>query len=99
MKQGSLERKAKADYLTRRFKLILLPTFNTSDMVRKGERKINKEVVKSMQSFRFYEFSERLKQKCEERGVILIRCNEAYTSKTNSFTGEVMNIGGKKWFT
>lgn len=88
-----------ADYLTMRFKVILLPTFNTSDMVRKGGRKINKEVVKSMQSFRFYEFSERLKQKCEERGVILIRCNEAYTSKTNSFTGEVMNIGGKKWFT
>ena len=27
---------------------------------------------------------------------MLIRSNEAYTSKTNSFNGEIMNIGSRK---
>ena len=94
-----------AEYLTYHFKVILLPTYETSEMVAwkklKSEgkkRKINKEVVKAMQSLRFYEFGERLRQKCMERGVLLFRCNEAYTSKTNSFTGELMNIGSRKSF-
>lgn len=28
----------------------------------------------------------------------LIRSNESYTSKTNSFTGEIFNVGSKEWF-
>ena len=68
-------------------------------MVRKGDRKLRKSVVRSMQSYRFYEFSERLTEKCKEYGVLLIRSNESYTSKTNSFSGEIMEIGSKRWFT
>lgn len=86
------------NFLVRNFKVILLPTFETSDMVKKDDRKINKSVVRSMQSYRFYEFGERLKNKCEEYGVCLIRTNESYTSKTNSFTGEIFNIGSRKSF-
>ena len=94
-----------AEYLTYHFKVVLLPTYETSEMVARKKpkaegknRKINKEVVKAMQSLRFYEFGERLRQKCLERGVLLFRCNEAYTSQTNSFTGELMNIGSRKSF-
>lgn len=36
--------------------------------------------------------------KCAEYGVKLIRSNEAYTSKTNSFNGEVFNVGSRKCF-
>lgn len=36
--------------------------------------------------------------KCMEYGVTLIRSNESYTSKTNSFNGDIMDIGGKKSF-
>ena len=40
-----------------------------------------------------------LDTKCRERGVTLVRCNEAYTSKTNSFMGEIMpKLGGKEKF-
>ena len=42
--------------------------------------------------------SERLRVKCEEYGVTLLRVNEAYTSKTNSFNGEVFNIGSRSSF-
>lgn len=51
-----------------------------------------------MQSYRFFEFVERLQMKCDEKGIVLIRCNESYTSKTNSFDGSIMNIGSKSSF-
>lgn len=86
------------NFLVRNFKVIILPTFNVSDMVSKARRKINKTVVRAMQSYRFFEFGERLKNKCLEYGVKLIRSNEAFTSKTNSFDGSIMNIGTKVKF-
>lgn len=86
------------NFLVRNFKVIILPTFETSEMVSKDGRKINKSVVRAMQSYRFYEFSCRLEHKCKEYGVVLLRSNEAYTSKTNSFNGEIMNIGSRSSF-
>ena len=86
------------NFLVRNFSVIILPTFEASGMVRHEKRKIRKSVVRSMQSFRFYEFSLRLALKCKEYGVILVRSNEAYTSKTNSFSGELMPIGSRKSF-
>ena len=92
-----------ANFLARNFSVIILPTFETSEMVRRNQgddkkRKLRKSVARSMQALRFYEFSMRLEQKCNEYGVRIIRSNEAYTSKTNSFTGEIMNIGSRKSF-
>lgn len=90
------------NFLVRNFKIIIMPTFEVSNMVKRSDnnkkRKINKTVVRAMLSYRFYEFGERLSNKCKEYGVTLIRSNEAYTSKTNSFNGEIMNIGSKKYF-
>ena len=87
------------NYLVKNYKVIYLPTYETSEMTKRGKRKINHNVVRNMLSFRDFEFAERLKNKCEEYGVTLVRCNEAYTSKTNSFSGEIMNIGSREWFT
>ena len=86
------------NFLTSNFAVILLPTFETREMVCKKTRKIKKFVVKVMQSYRFFEFAERLQTKCREKGIVLIRCNESYTSKTNSFDGSIMNIGSKSSF-
>ena len=86
------------NFLVRNFSVIILPTFCTSGMVKKGKRKIRKSVVRAMQSYRFFEFSERLALKCKEYGVLLLRSDESYTSMTNSFTGELMNIGSKAHF-
>ena len=63
-----------------------------------GRRKIRKSVVRAMQSYRFFEFSERLALKCKEYGILLLRSDESYTSMTNSFTGELMNIGSRAHF-
>ena len=87
------------NFLTKEFSVVIFPHFNVSEMVKTQNRKIRKVVVRSMMSLRFHEFKERLKNKCKERHVIFIEQNEAWTSKTNSFNGEVMaNLGGKEYF-
>mgnify|MGYP003084516119 CR=1 FL=1 len=86
------------NYLVHNFSVIVFPPFDVKGMTKKG-RKLHKSVVRSMLSLRFYDFKERLKQKCKESGVLYVEQNESYTSKTNSFTGELMdNLGGKEWF-
>ncbi len=86
-----------ARFLTDNFDVILLPTFETKQMVSKAARKLRKTSVRSMLSLSHYKFSQRLEQKCFERGKKLIRVCEAYTSKTVSWTGEVKhNLGGAK---
>lgn len=87
-----------AVYLASNYSVIFLPTYETSEMVQKGKRKLRKGVVRAMNALSPYKFSVRLEEKCKEYGCRLIRCNEAYTSKTNSFTGELMNIGSREWF-
>lgn len=87
------------NFLTKEFSVVIFPPFNVSDMVKASARKIRKVVVRSMMALRFYEFKERLKNKCKERHVLFIEQNEAWTSKTNSFNGEVMtNLGGREFF-
>ena len=86
------------NYLVHNFSVIVFPPFEVKGMTKKG-RKLRKSVVRSMLSLRFFDFKERLKQKCKECGVTYIEQNESYTSKTNSFTGELMsNLGSKEWF-
>lgn len=86
------------NYLVHNFSVVIFPPFEVKGMTKKG-RKLRKSVVRSMLSLRFFEFKERLKQKCKECGVLYVEQNESYTSKTNSFTGELMtNLGSKEWF-
>lgn len=89
-------------FFTSRFKVIIFPPFNVSEMVKmvkKSNRRLPKKVVRAMNCFRFYEFKERLKLKCKENGVTFVESSEAFTSKTNSFTGELMeNLGSKEKF-
>ena len=86
------------NYLVHNFSVIVFPPLEVKGMTKKG-RKLRKSVVRSMMSLRFFDFKERLKQKCKECGVVYVEQNESYTSKTNSFTGELItNLGSKEWF-
>ena len=87
------------NFLTKEFSIVIFPPFNVSEMAKTKNRKIRKVVVRSMMALRFHEFKERLKSKCKERHVLFIEQNEAWTSKTNSFNGEVMaKLGSKEFF-
>ena len=87
------------NFLTKEFSTVIFPPFNVSDMTKAENRKIRKVVVRSMMALRFYVFKKRLKNKCKERHVLFVEQNESWTSKTNSFNGEVMtNLGGREFF-
>ncbi|NEQ80395.1 MAG: transposase [Moorea sp. SIO2I5] len=85
-----------ARFLVDNFDVILLPTFDTSQMSKKQNRKLRSKTVRNMLSFAHYRFKEFLKHKATENGKIVVDVCEAYTSQTVSWTGELVNIGGSK---
>lgn len=86
-----------ADYLTKNFDVILLPKFETSQMITKGKRKLRAKSVRAMLTWSHYLFKMRLRHKAFERGKVVIDVTEEYTSKTVSWTGELKeNLGGSR---
>ena len=86
-----------ARFLVDNFDIILLPTFETSQMTIKKGRKIRAKSVRQMLSLSHYRFKQFLKHKAFEAGKTVLDVNEAYTSKTISWTGEIVhNLGGRK---
>ena len=86
-----------AHFLVTNFDIILLPTFETKQMTKRGARKLRKKSVRQMLTLSHYRFKIFLKQKAKECGVQVIDVCEAYTSKTVSWTGEIVaNLGGSK---
>ena len=85
-----------ARFLVDNFDLILLPTFETSDMARRAKRKLGSKTVRSMLTFAHYRFQQFLMAKAHECGKQVLLVNEAYTSKTCSWSGEIRhNLGGR----
>jgi putative transposase len=86
-----------ASFLIQNFDIILLPTFETSQMVVKSGRKIRAKSVRQMLTLSHYKFKQFLKHKAFEYGKTVLDCCEAYTSKTVSWNGEIIrNLGGRK---
>jgi putative transposase len=86
-----------ARFLVDNFDVILLPTFDVSRMVIKRARKLRSKSVRQMLSWAHYRFELFLKHKAFETGKMVLDCTEAYTSKTVSWTGEIIhNLGGRK---
>ena len=86
-----------AHFLVKNFDIILLPTFETKQMTKRSGRKLRKKSVRQMLTLSHYQFKVFLKQKALEYGVQVVDVCEAYTSKTVSWTGElVSNLGGSK---
>ena len=75
--------------------MILLPAFATSEMMEHGRRRIRSKTVRNLLSLAHYRFKLFLRGKAVEAGTIVLDVNEAYTTKTVSWTGEVLeNLGG-----
>ncbi|MGB3204154.1 MAG: transposase [Crinalium sp.] len=86
-----------AKFLVKNFDVILLPSFESSQMVSKSRRKIRSKSVRQMLTLSHYQFKKHLEWKAIVFGkVALTDINEAYTSKTVSWTGEVVKIGGSR---
>lgn len=86
-------------YLTNNYRVIFLPTFETSKMVAKASRKIRSKTVRSMLTWAHYRFELFLNQKAEMTNTIVITGSEAYTSKTCTKCGHIhQTLGGSKVF-
>lgn len=85
-------------FITQNFDVIILPKFDVSNMVYKAFRKLNKKSVRNLLNLKHYQFSQRLQNKAYELNKIILETSEAYTSKTNSWTGEILdNLGSKSY--
>jgi len=85
-----------AIFLVKNFDVILLPTFSTQQMAKKGQRKLRSKTVRAMLTWSHYKFKMHLNNKALEFGKQVIEVCEAYTSKTASWTGEIKNVGGSR---
>ena len=84
-----------ARFLVNNFDVILLPGFETSEMVERGRRRIRSKTVRNLLSLAHYRFGMFLRHKAHETGVAILAVSEAYTTRTVSWTGEVLeNVGG-----
>ena len=91
---NELHRQA-ARFLVKNFDVILLPAFETSEMVERGRRRIRSKTVRNLLSLAHYRFGMFLRHKAAEYGVTVLSVNEAYTTKTVSWTGELLeDVGG-----
>ena len=86
-----------ARFLVDNYDVILIPRFESSDMVRRGARQLRRKSVRSLLTFAHYRFRSFLEWKAEKEGKTVLVVNEAYTSKTCSWSGEIIeNLGGRK---
>jgi putative transposase len=90
-----------AKWLCENHKVILLPSFETSGMIRRGQRKISSKTVRAMVTWSHFRFRQRMLHKVRAYdGRNLIICDEAYTSKTCGQCGVLHEkLGGSKLFT
>jgi len=86
-------------YLARNYDVIVLPTFETSQMVAKKARKLHSKTARAMMNWAFYQFSQTLDHLCNRYGSLLVRITEEYTSKTCVSCGHVhQKLGSSKKF-
>ena len=88
-----------ASFLVRHYKLIFLPPFETSQMVLRSTRKIKSKTARNMLIWSHYKFAQNLEQMADRNGVLVVRCNESYTSRTCPNCGHIHDrLRGSKIF-
>ena len=88
-----------ASYLAKNYDVIILPTFETSQMVVKKKRKLRSKTARAMMTWAFYQFSQILEHLCNRYGSRLVRMTEEYTSKTCTKCGHIhRKLGSSKNF-
>ncbi len=83
-------------FLVDQFDIILIPTFETSQMVTRERRKLRSKTVRAMLTWAHFKFKQRLQIVAEQYGKTVIEVNEAYTTKTCSWSGEIVKIGSSE---
>jgi putative transposase len=83
--------------LVKLYDYIILPRYETSQMVKKKGRKLDRIRTRAMNSLSSFSFKTFLKFSCLKYGKKLLDSTEEYTSKTRSWNGVIdYKLGGKK---
>ena len=87
-------------FLCSNYDVVLLPSFETQQMVARARRKIRSKTARAMMTWSHYRFKQRLLFKRQEYPWCkVVICNEAYTSKTCGVCGALhQKLGGNKTF-
>ena len=87
-------------WLVSNYETVLLPKFETSQMVTRAQRRIRSKTARQMLTWSHYRFQQRLVNKTRECcSTQVIVCDEAYTSKTCGQCGKLHEkLGGNKTF-
>lgn len=78
------------DYLTKNYKVIILPKFENQKLAKKIK---SKTINRNLMLLRHYTFRSRCKMKACERGCFVDECTEEYTSQTCGKCGSLNKIG------
>ena len=85
-----------ARFLVDNFDIILIPTFETSQMAKRESRKLRSKTVRAMLTWGHFQFKNRLKNVAFQANKTVIEVREDYTSKTCSWSGEIVNLGSSE---
>jgi len=89
--------KRTAKFLVDNYDIILIPTFRVSEMIKSSGRKLSKKTARNLGRLSHFKFKTFLKWMATKHGKIVLEVNESFTSKTVSWTGEIIsNLGGRK---
>lgn len=85
------------NYLTRKYKTILLPSFDSQEFF--GEKRvIGKKTARKLNNLSHYKFKERLRNRCNLTNTKLFIVDESFTSKTCTSCGVINNVGSKETY-
>ena len=82
-----------ADFLTKNYKVILLPKFSVKSIVKKPNSGLNKRRLLSLSH---YAFRNRIIHKAKKNCNVVILCSEAYTTKTCGGCGVLSTCDGNR---
>lgn len=89
-----------AHWLTSNYKHIIIPEFATQDMVKKWNRKLNKNSARRLNILSHYKFRQILEHHASKNQASVNVVSEAWTSKTCGCCGFINSqLGSKKLFT
>ena len=87
-------------WLFRNYQTVIFPEGDFTSACEKAKRKIMRKSVRSLMTYSFARFRDRLIHKAQAIGRNVLIVNEAFTSKTANLTGEMVNnLGGRKVIT
>ena len=85
-----------ARFLCDNFKNIFIPDFRAPEMTRLGRRVLHSSAVRNLTTFAHSEFRNKLIEYSKGKGCNVIVVSEAYTTKTCTGCGHLMNVGDRR---